>query len=266
MTAISALSIAPFAAELLTGPSRSGIGLGHGHILFDDQVLALTQPGQPRMPNGIETNLRVAEREAVMAGDGLLITAAAALAPGPLWDPRPLPLVALSLHPKPHLQLDRLAGRGPGLTPLGDDILIGYLAAAALHEHSEGVTTLAAETARETTTLSATLIRLAAGGALPEAAHQLLIDGDPEPLLHFGASSGMGIAFGLALFGIRGTGAATGKRVIPLGDFELVINAPPDSPNMDSKSRPHPADAYFSAGAVGKALMPPPSTRRRLVA
>jgi hypothetical protein len=55
-----ALSIAPFAAELVTGPSRTGVGLGHGYILFENRVRALTPPGRPRMPNGIETQLLVA--------------------------------------------------------------------------------------------------------------------------------------------------------------------------------------------------------------
>jgi len=238
MKTMRALSIAPFAAELLTGPSRSGVGLGRGYILFNDDVLALTRPGRPRMPNGIETQLRVKEREPATVGDGLLTTATDTLAIGALWNPRPLPRVALSLRPQPKLQLEHLAGRGRGLTPLGDDILIGYLAAAALSEDYEAAAALAAQTSRDTSALSATLIKLAAGGALPEVAHHLLVDGDPEPLLHFGSSSGMGIAFGLGLFGIRSAEAATSERIVPLGDFELVINAPPDmdseSPNVES--------------------------------
>jgi hypothetical protein len=221
-----ALSIAPFAAELLTGPQRTGVGVGHGYVIFGDQVLALTPPGRPRLPNGIETDVVVAQGEAAVVGDGALRTATTAVEGGPLWNPRPLPRVTLSLRPQPQLQLDRLAGRGPGLTPLGDDILIGYLAAAALNgATSEAFAALAAHAHRRTTALSTTLIQLAAGGALPEAAHRLLVDGDPEPLFRFGASSGRGIAFGLALFGVKGSEAPSNDRTVPLGEFELVIGA-----------------------------------------
>lgn len=222
-----ALSIAPLAAKLLTGQQMTGVGLGHGYILFGNQVLALTPPGRPRMPNGIETDVVVAEGEAAVVGDGALRTATAKVEGGPLWNPRPLPRVTLSLRPQPQLQLDRLAGRGPGLTPLGDDIVIGYVAAAALNGASRPyVAALGAHTARRTTMLSATLLRLAAVGALPEAAHCLLLDGDPEPLLGFGASSGTGIAFGLALFGVKSGAASSNERFVPLGEFQLVIGTP----------------------------------------
>jgi hypothetical protein len=219
-----ALSIAPYAADALAGRERPGIGLGHGYILVGDQVLALTPPGKPRMPNGIETDLVVAEGEAVTAGGGSLRTATATVEGGPLWNPRPSPRVTLSLRPQPQLRLDRLAGRGPGLTPLGDDIVIGYLAAAALNGTPRAdVHALVTHTARRTTRLSATLLYLAAGGALPEAAHPLLLDGDPEPLLRFGATSGRGIAFGLALCGIRNGAASSNETCVTIGGFELVI-------------------------------------------
>jgi hypothetical protein len=47
--------------------------------------------------------------------------------------------------------------------------------------------------ARHTTALSRTLLRLAAQGSVPEAAHRLLEEGDLNPLLDFGATSGTGI-------------------------------------------------------------------------
>jgi hypothetical protein len=226
-----ALSIAPFATELLAGSQQTGVGLGHGYVLFGGHVLALTPPGRLRMPNGIETDVVVAEGEEAVAGDGALRTATDTVEGGPLWNPRPLPRVTLSLRPQPQLRLDRLAGRGPGLTPLGDDIVIGYLAAAALNGTSRpDVAALVAHTARRTTMLSATLLRLAAVGALPEAAHRLLLWGDPEPLLRFGASSGTGIAFGLALFGVNSGITSSKERFVPLGGFELVIGTPTSRP------------------------------------
>jgi hypothetical protein len=59
---------------------------------------------------------------------------------------------------------------------------------------------LAASLASRTTSLSGTLLRLAAEGCVPEAAHRLLEDGDPEPLLAWGATSGSGLLTGLGLY------------------------------------------------------------------
>jgi hypothetical protein len=60
---------------------------------------------------------------------------------------------------------------------------------------------MAERLAARTTTLSATLLRLAARGHLPEPAHALVENGDIGPLLDFGATSGKGIALGLAFAG-----------------------------------------------------------------
>jgi hypothetical protein len=221
-----AVSISPFAADLMSGSRQSGVGIGHGYVLFGQQVMALTPPGRLRMPNGVETELVVADGERVFVGDDALRTAGAAVTAGPVWDPRPDPRIALLLKPRAQLDLARLAGRGPGLTPLGDDILVGYLAAAALAGGSGAtVAACAARTGRATTALSRTLLRLAARAALPEAAHRLLVDGAPEPLLAFGATSGKGIAFGLALFGVGAAEAGFDERVVRLGEsgFALVI-------------------------------------------
>jgi hypothetical protein len=220
-----ALSITPFAAVVLRGPVRRGVGVGHGHIVVGEDVLTLTAPGQLRMPNGIATDVVVTDGESVLIGDGALTTATTAVTAGPLWDPRPHPAVALSLRPRPRLDLGALPGRGPGLTPLGDDILVGYLAAAALSGASGSAIACAAGAARRTTALSRTLLLLAARGALPEAAHCLLVDGDLAPLLAFGATSGRGIAFGLGLHGVGDTGGVEVHRSVRLGDYELVIGA-----------------------------------------
>jgi hypothetical protein len=194
-----AQSMSPFAAALLAGPVRIGTALGHGHVLFGDSVLSVTRPGSPRMPNGIETKLPLVEGVRVTIGEGELRAGDHVVLAGPLWNPRP--------HASPptrrpaRVAAERLAGHGSGLTPLGDDILIGYFGGESLAGHD--VTQDAALAARRTTALSATLIRLAARGELPEPAHRLLEDGDPDPLHFFGSSSGRGIEVGLALAGYR---------------------------------------------------------------
>jgi hypothetical protein len=186
----------PFAEQLIDGPRRTGTALGHGYIRFGDDVLAVTRPGAPRMPNGVEAVLDLEPGEEVVAGNGALRTARSTVTPGPAWDPRPH--ARLKRGPGRLRRLERLAGRGPGLTPLGDDILIGYIGAAALA--GEDVSRLAERAARKTTALSATLLRLAARGELPEPVHAFFERGELEPLQRFGATSGKGIALGIALY------------------------------------------------------------------
>lgn len=99
--------------------------------------------------------------------------------------------------------LDRLLGRGPGLTPLGDDVLAGWFAARTAAGRPDLV--LAAAVRRRlgvTTLLSATLLDCAMRGeALPQLAVWL---GDPtstntEALLAVGATSGAGLLAGARL-------------------------------------------------------------------
>jgi Protein of unknown function (DUF2877) len=206
-----AMSVSPFAAELLAGPKRHGTAFSAGYARFGDDVIAITQPGRPRMPNGIEAPLTLVPGEPVIIGAGELRTKAVALTCGPIWDPRPSPRITLSVTPPPELDPEALAGRGPGLTPLGDDILVGYIAAASLG--GKDASELAERAARRTTALSGTLIRLAAHGHLPEVVHRLLEDGDPKPILGFGHTSGKGIALGLAL---RGEARGWPGRVVAL--------------------------------------------------
>ncbi len=102
-----------------------------------------------------------------------------------------------------------LVGRGPGLTPLGDDVLGGWLATAVATRHGglEEVRRAVAMTAVErTTTLSATLLACAARGeVVPELRTLLagLATDDPTPdqravdlLLAVGDTSGAGVLLG----------------------------------------------------------------------
>lgn len=223
----AALSTSPFAADLLAGPRRRGTAVGARYALVGDEVLAVTPPAELRMPNGIEADLSLTPGEPLVVGNGELQTASATITYGPLWDPRPHPRFRLSLSPRPRLRLDTLPGRGPGLTPLGDDILVGYFAGAALAgADPDSLAAKADRAARRTTALSRTLLRLAARGHLPEAAHRLLEQGDPNPLLGFGATSGKGIAVGLSLLDEASAGKSRGRTVeftLPLGSPSLRL-------------------------------------------
>lgn len=199
---IQAVSFSRAVEELLQRPPQAGVGMGRGYIAVGERVLALTPPGMLRMPNGVECELRVAQREPVTVGGGRLeaggvVVALDGAAP---WNPVPRVRVCMwaraRLRPDPEL----LAGQGAGLTPGGDDILAGYAAGLVLwHGRRSEAEAIAAVAAPRTTLLSATLLRHAARGELPEAAHVLLERGDPAPLRRFGRSSGRLLMLGLAL-------------------------------------------------------------------
>jgi hypothetical protein len=99
--------------------------------------------------------------------------------------------------------LDHLLGRGPGLTPLGDDVLAGWFAARAAAGRPDHV--LAAAVRRRlgvTTLLSATLLDCAVHGeVLPQLAAWLADPGPAtaEALLAVGATSGAGLMAGAGL-------------------------------------------------------------------
>ena len=152
------------------------------------------------MPNGVECELRVGLGALAWIGDGRLESAGFQVLPGPGWDPVPKPTFRLSVKPGFVPDPRQLAGRGGGLTPAGDDLLAGYAAALTLfHGRRAEAELIAVVAAARTTSLSGTLLRHAARGELPEPAHALLERGDPEPLRHFGHSSGRALMVGLAL-------------------------------------------------------------------
>lgn len=112
----------------------------------------------------------------------------------------------------PAMAVGRLLGRGPGLTPAGDDLLCGALAATVLFgiedcRLAEAVRHRLAESDRATTSLSGQLLRRAlAGDGLPELQQlgEALCQPDPLPcrtawrqLLAIGHSSGAALGAGL---------------------------------------------------------------------
>ena len=102
----------------------------------------------------------------------------------------------------------RLAGRGPGLTPSGDDMLAGVLLVCAMDPACRGALGRLARSAR-TTTLSRAYLRWAAEGQSVQPAHALLdaaAAGDlnamgraARSLAAVGATSGRALMAGMAL-------------------------------------------------------------------
>lgn len=201
MSTVAARSVSPWVLALINGATRCGRGMGHGYVLLGDtDVMAITPPGKPRMPNGIEVDAPVGVGDRVWVGGGHLTVRDMSVVAGPVWEPVPMLRSLLAVSPHVAVQIEALAGAGPGLTPVGDDVLVGYIAGLALTCHEVGRASLLAEAAaRRTTALSRTLLQLAVRGALPEPAHPLVEQGDLDPLLRFGATSGAAIGVGLAL-------------------------------------------------------------------
>ena len=210
----TARSVSGSVAEIIWGPSRRGTGLGHGYVDLGDRVLAFTRPGAPRMPNGLECDVAVPHGAAVVVGEGRIELSGNDVYVGepgsvPCWDPVPRARVRLRCAEPFVADPQRLAGLGEGLTPMGDDLLCGYAAGLVIwHGRRDEARAIAAAAAPRTTALSATLLRHAARGELPEPAHALLERGDLEPLRRFGRTSGTALARGLALAcGAEGPGA-----------------------------------------------------------
>lgn len=184
----------------LAGPELAGTSTGSGYLDFGGLVVALTPPGGPRMPNGIETTASAPRGMPVRIGRGRLELGDLEVRPGPIWEPVPEVRHRPSGGPRLRPDPEQLAGRGPGLTPAGDDILCGYVAGLFLfHDRRDEAAEIALGAASRTTSLSATLLRHAAVGELPEPAHAYLANGDPRPLAAFGHSSGLCLRLGLMI-------------------------------------------------------------------
>ncbi|MEO8924011.1 MAG: DUF2877 domain-containing protein [Caldimonas sp.] len=174
-----------------------GIGTGAPRVVVDCRSAARWQPAPPHSPApGLEG--RLAELAAATAGRCWHGAAAIArrVTAALLDEPLSLPGV-----------LAQVVGRGPGLTPAGDDVLVGILAALRLAP-STLAATHAAVLARSveprlgsTTDLSAHLLRQAARGLFSRSLHELVSaladDTAPGPLheridraLAIGATSG----------------------------------------------------------------------------
>jgi hypothetical protein len=130
----------------------------------------------------------------------------------------PLPRWAAELQVIDPTTVADLVGRGDGLTPLGDDVVCGWLAA---HRAADVATPALDDAVRQalprTTTLSATLLECALAGECADLdAGYLRALGTPEEqaaraaLEALGHSSGEGLAHGvdLAIWALSGQVAA----------------------------------------------------------
>ena len=160
-----------------------------GYLDLDGFIVVVSQDG-PVLPNGV-----------ALTGTGV-------------WDPT-LAISSPALDPAAEERsLDAIGaemiGRGPGLTPEGDDFVAGMAGVlAAAGRHDEVAALIGSDLRRRTTALSATLIELSAQGLGPEPLQAVLAgDADALPrLLAIGHTSGRAYA----------RGAAAGLSVVRMG-------------------------------------------------
>ena len=161
----------------------------------DGFVVVVVGPGGPLLPNGVRVT------GAVVAGP--VVTEGAEL-----WDPTLTLAAPIAVEPDesligraPEAIGAELIGRGPGLTPEGDDVVAGMAGVlAAASRHDEVAALLGTDLRRRTTALSATLLELAARGMGPEPLQAVLAGrADALPrLLAMGHTSGRAYARGAA--------------------------------------------------------------------
>ena len=157
----------------------------------------------PLLPNGVRVTGRVVPGRVSVEG-------------ADVWDPT-LTISAPALEADPSLAARapealgaELIGRGPGLTPEGDDFVAGMAGVlAAAGRHDDVAALIGNDLRRRTTALSATLIELAARGFGPEPL-QAVLAGRASALprlLAMGHTSGRAYA----------RGAAVGLAVVRMG-------------------------------------------------
>jgi hypothetical protein len=213
----------------------AGVVNGAAYVELGEFVLALTAPAVPAMPNAIALAAPPASwpehgAPARLEPGGFEAgawTVAWPAADPPAWEPALEPLAArpelrgrgeavlraagevkdLDLLRRALAARDAdlaaaLVGRGPGLTPEGDDLLAGAVAVLTALGDRSGL--LPPRLRERTTPLSATLLELAAEGRVIEPLHALLDLGDDgwpatlDRLLAFGHSTGRAYAAGAA--------------------------------------------------------------------
>jgi Protein of unknown function (DUF2877) len=231
---------APVLALLARAPRRARLRAGGGaaYLHVEDAVVVLSAPGTPWLPNAIALAgpLPGVDGMATLTPGRIALPTWAAV-----WDPRRAPvwnpvvtvveaadlpafcargaavldaLGARRAEPAALGGADRaaaraaalaLVGRGRGLTPEGDDVLVGAcVALVAAGRRRRAAALLPSRLRERTTALSATLLELAAAGAGAEPLHALL-DLRSERwrdalarLERLGASSGRAMALGAA--------------------------------------------------------------------
>lgn len=210
----------PRVADLLAAAPDGALEVVHRGVdavyvaLAGVAVGVLSRAGVP-VPCGLRTRLAAVPDGPVAVVGGVLHLGDVPLPVGRLVDVR-VPRLRPGLVSRRTLDVadvDRMVGRGPGLTPYGDDVLCGWLAThRAAGIATDDVDDRVKALAPRTTLLSATLLGCAARGeVVPAFGRWLASLGTPgeaaaaDAVRAVGASSGAGL--------LEGAGLALGRDV-----------------------------------------------------
>ncbi len=210
-------------APLLDGPRRALTVAHRSRLalqLADEHsrvVLGVMFPGAVRLPFGCAVASSPSASSSLSVGDGVLAWGDDVYTVARWWRPARPRHRTLGAAVDPDgvrrllLRWRRLLGRGPGLTPYGDDVLCGALVTlhAVDHPALAALRAMISATALEssTTATSASLLRAACEGwCIDELADHLAAKATGArtaetraALLRVGSSSGRGLLEGLAL-------------------------------------------------------------------
>ncbi len=173
--------------DLLFGVSKRGKVLGPRQLLFGDYVVTLTEPGKPRMPNGVECAASATAGARVTIGRGRILIGDVAVAAGREWNPVPVRgrFEVLPAGPEP-----LASSLAPWVVApdAGPELVAGYVAGLVLlHGQRKRAERIAQAAAGSADPLNATLLHHAARGEVPDPVHDLLASGNAHPLVVSGS-------------------------------------------------------------------------------
>lgn len=173
--------------DLLFGAPRRGRVLGPHELVFGDYVVSLTEPGKPRMPNGLECSVKVAAGARVGIGRGRVLVGDTQVGAGREWNPVPVRghFEVMPAGPEPQ---PRSLATWVTAPDAGPELIAGYVAGLVLlHGQRKRAERIAQVAAEHADPLNATLLRHAARGEVPEPVHQLVVSADARPLVASGS-------------------------------------------------------------------------------
>jgi hypothetical protein len=184
-----------------------------GYAEIGGFVVVVVGPGGPLLPNGIVLTGPPEPGRVVIEGARIWDPTLRLRGDERLDAPGDAPF-ADALHDRALMaEIARgLIGRGPGLTPEGDDA-VAATAAVIAADGGDASPLLPADLRARTTALSATLLELAAAGAITEPFHAVLRGAPLERLTRLGHTTGRTYAVnGAAALRALGYGARHGAR------------------------------------------------------
>ena len=179
-------SSSPLLAAALFGPAVECVVISGHEVAVRGYVIAFTEPGSPRFPNGVECAVTIEARSLVKVGLGTILVdrERISITESSAWDPVPRLLPATAMPPGPQ--------------PLFEDLLAGYVAGLALlHRKILRAKAIAEAAAASLSPVIATAVRHAARGEVPDSVHSLFASDDPAPLLKVDNAIGLSWLRGL---------------------------------------------------------------------